>query len=364
MLMADTFDEKTRKLLDIIAKRRYYILTECIGATHALFLVVFAVQRVMPMVVFNIFSPIMYFSARFFLDHKKEYAVFVGMYIEILVHAIMATWFTGWETGFQQYLIGLVPLGFMACYELTTGKTRFTIATVLGLCATFCYVICRQLSYTQTPPYVFDSRVTMMLYNLNSVATFAILFFFLIIYTYNMNEMESKLKRQNAVLDYRASVDPLTSLLNRRSMGEQLKKSLDSGRYFSVAMCDIDDFKMINDSYGHEAGDLVLKEVTRLINENIPEGNPICRWGGEEILILYNDHTSEEAVVLSERIRRAIDDNYIPFYNKTIHVTITIGVAAHSDSQSIEETIAVADGRLYYGKNHGKNQVISFPVPS
>ena len=329
------------------------------GLTHALFFFVFYTQHVTPMAIFNIFSPIFYFSSHFFLDRKKENAILVLGYMEILIHGILATWYVGWDTGFGQYLIALVPLGFIACYELTEGSRRITIASFLGLAATFSYVFCRQFSFRRAPVYPLNEEVNIMLFNFNSVVTFAFLFFFLIIYMFMINEMESRLKKQNSNLGIMASTDPLTSLYNRRSMGSFLEESVKNGRYFCVAMCDIDDFKNINDSYGHEAGDLVLTEVARIIKEVIPEKNPICRWGGEEILILFNEHTKNEAVMLSDMLRRRIDENYIPFYKKTLHVTLTIGVAAYDSAKTIEETISEADNKLYYGKKHGKNQVVS-----
>ena len=347
------------KLLERIAERKYYIMTEMTGLTHALFFLVFYTQGVTPMAIFNIFSPILYFSVRFFLDRKKEYAVFIFEYTEILIHGILATWYVGWDTGFGQYLIALVPLGFTACYELMEGSRRITIATFLGLAATVTYVACRQFSFRRAPVYPLHEEVNIMLFNFNSVVTFVILFFFLIIYMYMINEMESRLKKQNSNLGIMASTDPLTSLFNRRRMGTFLEESAKNGRYFCVAMCDIDDFKNINDSFGHEAGDLVLTEVARIIKEVVPEKNPVCRWGGEEILILYNEHTKEEAVMMSDMLRRRIDANYIPFYNKSLHVTLTIGVAAYDSTKSIEETISEADNKLYYGKKHGKNQVVS-----
>ncbi len=349
----------TEQILEKLSKRKYYIMTEVTGLTHALFFFVFYSQGVTPMAVFNVFSPILYFSVRFLLDRKKEYAVFIFEYMEILIHGIVATWCVGWDTGFGQYLIALVPLGFTACYELMEGNKRITIASLLGLAATFSYILCRQFSYRRTPPYPLRMDVSNMLFTFNSAVTFAFLFFFLIIYMFAINEMESRLKKQNSNLGIMASTDPLTNLYNRRSMGGFLKESVENGRYFCVAMCDIDDFKRINDSYGHEAGDLVLKEVSRIIKEVIPEMNPICRWGGEEILILFNEHTKEEAVMLSDMLRRRIEANYIPFYNKTLHVTLTVGVAAYDNTKSIEETISEADSKLYYGKKHGKNQVVS-----
>ena len=113
------------KLLERMSERKYYIMTSMAGLTHALFFFVFYTQHVTPMAIFNIFSPIFYFSSHFFLDRKKENAILVLGYMEILIHGILATWYVGWDTGFGQYLIALVPLGFIACYELMEGIIYF-----------------------------------------------------------------------------------------------------------------------------------------------------------------------------------------------------------------------------------------------
>ena len=171
--------------------------------------------------------------------------------------------------------------------------------------------------------------------------------------------MEQQLLRKNAILNKKASIDPLTNLLNRRSMAKEFEAAAERDEPFAVAMCDIDDFKNVNDSYGHEAGDLVLREVSRIITESVPENSPICRWGGEEILILFNNQSLSEALVIAEQIRERIANNEIPFYMHTLRITITIGVAPHKNGRQIEETISDADSRLYIGKGNGKNRVVS-----
>ena len=357
--MKNTWNRKIENIIAKFAAYKYYIMTGATGLSHAAFCVIFFRYKVYPMAIFNIFSPILYFMTWFLLNRKVEYAVFIFEYLEILIHGILATWFVGWDTGFGQYLIALVPLGFMACYELTSGRRRFTIASILGLCATITYVLCGRFDYISRPVYELPGNVNATLYTFNSIISFSFLFFFMIIYTFVINEMETQLKRQNAVLDRMASTDPLTSLLNRRSMGEFLQEAAGGNADFCVAMCDIDDFKQVNDSYGHEAGDLVLKEVTRIIKETVPAGNPICRWGGEEILILFNGFHKGDAVKVCEQVRQGVAANHIPFYNKTLHVTITIGVAPHLAPHAVEETISEADNKLYYGKKHGKDQVVS-----
>jgi diguanylate cyclase (GGDEF)-like protein len=128
--------------------------------------------------------------------------------------------------------------------------------------------------------------------------------------------------------------------------------------HFCVAFCDIDNFKRINDSYGHDCGDEVLRHITKLI-KNEMTGCPICRWGGEEMVILMKDYDLAVAKEKMEYVRKCVETNPTVFYNKRISVTITIGLEENKDIyKTPEEVIKVADERMYYGKQHGKNIVI------
>ncbi len=351
-------ERKIINLLEKFANNKYYVLTTLVGSTHAIFCVLFFYLKIWPMAIFNIFSPIIYFSIRNFEKKNKAYVIFIYSYAEIVLHGILATYFVGWDTGFGQFIIAVIPFCYFAAYELTKGRLRFSIPTFLGIIAAIIYIVCRTVSYRAYPYYELSPEDTSMFFVFNSICVFSFLFVFLLLYTYTLNEIELMLKKQNAILDYKASTDPLTSLLNRRSMRKYLEDAYAEEKPFSVAMCDIDDFKMINDSFGHEAGDLVLKEITALINETVPAGNPICRWGGEEILILFNDCDKEEATGICEELRQKVAYKIIPFYSKTLHVTLTIGVSEHQQAYTIDETISDADNKLYYGKKNGKNQVV------
>ena len=130
-------------------------------------------------------------------------------------------------------------------------------------------------------------------------------------------------------------------------------------KHFCVAFCDIDNFKRVNDSFGHDGGDEVLRHITKIL-KNEMQGCDICRWGGEEMVILMRDHDFAVAKEKMEYIRKIVETNPTVFYNKRIPVTITIGLEENKDIyNNPEELIKVADERMYYGKEHGKNIVIS-----
>lgn len=155
--------------------------------------------------------------------------------------------------------------------------------------------------------------------------------------------------------------DSLTKLLNRRSLNPHIKKFVtkaDShGESFSIMIFDLDNFKQINDVYGHSCGDEVLKMASSRISKGVKHGDFVFRWGGEEFLVITNGDKSS-AVETAENIRKDIEKQIVRFDNKNISITATIGVASYPIVSETELFIK-ADENLYKGKNNGKNQVVA-----
>lgn len=151
--------------------------------------------------------------------------------------------------------------------------------------------------------------------------------------------------------------DPLTSLYNRRSCNNKLKALESSKSEFTIVMCDIDWFKKINDTYGHNAGDYVLVTLSKLITENMKDCGFASRWGGEEFLLVYQSG-HDMAMQKIRQIQQRIRDYDFQYEGTTIKVTMTFGVEAGDGSAPYEQRILSADGNLYAGKNNGRNQVV------
>ena len=122
-------------------------------------------------------------------------------------------------------------------------------------------------------------------------------------------------------------------------------------------MADIDHFKKFNDSYGHDCGDFVLQSLSKIITAQIRAKDSVCRWGGEEFLILVND-SQDIAIDVANRIRSAIEAYEFNYEGKALHVTITLGVSGYYSSAKVKTLIEIADKRLYKGKENGRNQVV------
>ena len=168
----------------------------------------------------------------------------------------------------------------------------------------------------------------------------------------NLNNLQISLRRL-------IERDVLTGLFNRRSAEKKIDAIEDSGVKYCVAIGDIDHFKKFNDTFGHECGDVVLREVAHLLNDgmNKREGF-VARWGGEEFLLVFANAGIDEAYDALMLIRQALHDKDVE-YNGQIHkVTMTFGVAEKIDGVAINHLIRAADDKLYEGKQGGRDRVI------
>ncbi len=156
-------------------------------------------------------------------------------------------------------------------------------------------------------------------------------------------------------------LDQLTGLYNRRYVQRKLeqvqKKSMETGIPFSVAIGDIDFFKKVNDTYGHECGDAVLMDASARMRELMKGRGFAARWGGEEFLLVFENYRLEMAADSLEDLLRVIRSRTISFQDEKVKITMTFGVA-EGDSGQLDHIIGKADEKLYHGKNNGRNQVV------
>jgi len=162
-------------------------------------------------------------------------------------------------------------------------------------------------------------------------------------------------------IEKNSEFDPLTHLRSRRTLESILNTAIEdnkkSGLPFCVLMCDIDDFKKVNDTYGHSCGDVVLTNIANIFLFTIGDKGVTFRYGGEEIFsVLYIDE--KEAIELVETIKERINELTTVYDGHPIKVTMTFGVSRYIKNYNVDKMIKAADSNLYYGKNHGKNCVI------
>ncbi len=172
---------------------------------------------------------------------------------------------------------------------------------------------------------------------------------------------QEQLKLVNAKLEELARLDTLTGLSNRRSMKEKLeyekRRSTRKTNDFNIIIADIDNFKKINDSYGHDAGDEVLVTISNILTQSLRRQDSVARWGGEEFLFLLPETDLEGGMTVAEKIREKIEAHEFRYDGQRLTVTMTFGICLYNGSRTVEECIKRADESLYKGKNEGKNRI-------
>jgi diguanylate cyclase (GGDEF)-like protein len=162
-------------------------------------------------------------------------------------------------------------------------------------------------------------------------------------------------------LERLAMTDPLTKIHNRRYLDLRMKKAIHlcqrKEHSMTLIMFDIDHFKAINDTHGHNAGDMVLKKVAKVIKGIIRDSDLFVRTGGEEFLIILPNCPLEQGIKLAERIRKTVEGTKFDYKEKRIRVTISMGITEYIRGQDLSKFIEIADQALYQAKEKGRNRV-------
>jgi diguanylate cyclase (GGDEF)-like protein len=179
-----------------------------------------------------------------------------------------------------------------------------------------------------------------------------------------LTEKNNELEQKNRQIAEMARSDSLTGLDNRHTAYELFsdidRRETKQNSHISIIMCDIDYFKKINDTYGHDCGDEVLKCVAGTLKNHIRQEDSLIRWGGEEFLIVLQAADVTSTAKIAEMLRIQLEDALIMCGENQIHVTGTFGVSSLDSNQHINIAITKADKALYKGKKAGRNQVMIF----
>lgn len=181
--------------------------------------------------------------------------------------------------------------------------------------------------------------------------------------TKDFSSMQQKLVAYNNKLHTAASIDPLTKINNRRSMIEIMEKQIRTYNHgdvnsISIAIADIDFFKKINDTYGHNGGDFILKELAKIFSGFMVNKGYVARWGGEEFLFIFVNVNGDEAFIDLDKLRSQISHHEFIFEDKTINLTMSFGLEEYDSRSDLDGNIMVADKKLYIAKSEGRNKVV------
>lgn len=166
---------------------------------------------------------------------------------------------------------------------------------------------------------------------------------------------EKSLEAENKMLEALADTDPLTNVLNRSGLQAHIESIFENPVGVSVLLLDIDHFKQLNDSLGHDAGDRILKEFAKLIKENVREEDIFARWGGEEFILMCRGRSLDNLHRLANKLKATCAGH--DFSSANAHITISIGLAQAHEDETFEESFKRADKAMYSAKHNGRNRV-------
>lgn len=344
-------------------ERQTIIITYMLAAIHFMACIIFTLIPLFTLAIINGCLGIFYVTIirNLVKQHKYTVALYISL-AEVLIISFFETFCLGPASGFILYNISMISAIFYFTFVMDDFKKKDYIPLIFSLLCVASYCVSYLLMQIMDPVYLLEEAYwTHVLHIFNVLMTFSVLVLFCLLFTWKIKANHGKLALQNEQLNELAHKDPLTRLMNRRNMDQILQQQMEllkeTGQRFSLILGDIDDFKKVNDTYGHDAGDYVLVTVSQIITNSVRKDEAVCRWGGEEILILVHAPL-EPAANTAERIRKNIAEYPFHYEGRDIPLTMTFGVSESIPGYRVEELVQQADEHLYTGKKSGKNIVV------
>lgn len=267
------------------------------------------------------------------------------------------TWFVyrfGWVAGIPNILVPILSMAFFNIYLSPKGKIAYCVGLIAFRVLLF--------AFSQRHPAASSLGHTSSLFFqiINSVVPLVILSMNYILFSSSVQATERQLTIHNQELHVEAGTDPLTGLPNRRALLDVVEdyRKNNPDAQFCVAIADIDFFKRVNDTYGHNCGDYTLKTLAKLFMDAAESKYTVCRWGGEEFCFFLQGQNLDEAGIVVRDLHHAVRKMPLHFDGIDFSITITIGVEENDFHSSMEEIFNQADRKLYMGKANGRDQVV------
>ena len=284
-----------------------------------------------------------------------------GLRLNLLVFTVLSfgwvawnVYAFGWSSGTQHFLSLMLVFIFFDIYEYPLVKL-VCFLVILGF-----RVWLFSWSQSRTALYSMTASANTVYQTMNTVGFFLMLACVCLIFSTSIQDTERQLRLRNQTLYKKAETDPLTGLPNRRAMIEMIDqyRQANPGSPFSIAIADLDFFKKVNDTYGHNCGDYTLVKLTELFVQHANGHYHVCRWGGEEFCFFIPGRNLDEAGVIMNDLCFAVERMRLSFEENEFSITITIGVEENDFSSPLDELLNSADKKLYLGKERGRNRVV------
>jgi len=290
---------------------------------------------------------------------KKEYDKYTNfMFAEVPTYTCVAISIMGWRCGFQFLFLAATCAFFLPFYnhmKKSGTKKKVFIRGILYICLFFvmyyimsiegCPIVVKLTPEQYAITYFVNILITVI-----SISAYC--------YFYSFKSIQTRIE-----LSRRADFDALTNIYNRYALNAILNNDIELAQgkdeELAVAMIDIDHFKKINDTYGHNAGDVILKSLANILLKNMSHGIHVGRWGGEEFVLIASNINYFEFNNIINNVREIINNYHFIAEGKQIHVSISAGATKYKPDMSPLELIESADNNLYKAKENGRNQVVT-----
>jgi diguanylate cyclase (GGDEF) domain len=348
------FDFVSSKASDISEFQNHYIILIAVavsGCAHIAFLLFYWLLGDMPMVAVNTCSVLIYIVAFYFAHKGRIQTAQMIFSIEISLFALAGVIMYGSKLHFSAYPIIILVTNALVFKHKEKNMFAILTASYLLLALLSIYEI------FSVPLFVPVNSTAMSLLNIHSVGLSLALEVFIV--TQAKKSSERFYDARLSEFKKESHLDPLTALQNRRSAEIYFSQNVSVNKFappICVALIDIDRFKQVNDTYGHAFGDIVLVKLSDLFRQHFRSSDLLCRWGGDEFLIVLKDIRLEDAMGLFERLRSSAEKLTIQHDNIAMNFTITIG-ATQLQIEDIDVAIERCDKNLYVGKERGRNTV-------
>ena len=286
--------------------------------------------------------------------YVKTVTLVIAVNIVSVISTIGGFIILGPNVSIQNFFIVVIVMLYFSGYGNYRIKGFFTLVVFI------IYIILQSRYGIIQSVVPFTEKEQSVIEAMNIFASFWCVALVCYVYSRDSQHLEGKLIEYNKFLRQQASTDTLTGLHNRRSANDFIEKliSRNDEKGFCVCMCDIDFFKKVNDSYGHDIGDKVLAGVAQTLVENVSEECLVSRWGGEEFLIVFPNMNGDEAKSVLETIKTRVKKTEFDTGSKTFTITVTYGLAEYGFNGDPEAIVKEADEKLYIGKENGRDQIV------
>ena len=305
----------------------------------------------------ELFSAVVFFATVTCLLNIDRMTARLNLAFFSLIIAGWVVWYVymfGWSSGSQHILLPILSLSFFNIYVKLTEK----IVDFIGLIAL--RVTLFEFSLHHEAVNSLSSETSLVLQIINSIVPLLALANSFVLFSSSVQASERALTIHNQELHVEAGTDPLTGLLNRRALLDVVDdfRKNDPDSQFCVAIADIDFFKRINDTYGHNCGDYTLKTLAKLFMDRAEGKYTVCRWGGEEFYFFLQGQNLDDAGIVVHDLHTAVKKMPLHFGDIDFSITITIGVEENDFQSSMEKLFNQADRKLYMDKANGRDQVV------